>query len=84
MPGGEYCGQARLFPEDSVGDWPPSCAALSNLGAKECDATWRKYFLIIFWFLVFSQPPSCLIHVLIFYLFLVHVRVSRLFKIITV
>ena len=81
---GKDRGPARLFPEDPAGDWPHSCAALFNLGAKESDATCRKYFLIILWFLVFSQPPPCLIHVLIFYLFLVHVGVSRLFKRITV
>ena len=81
---GKDRGPARLFPEDPAGDWPHSCAALFNLGAKEFDATCRKYFLIIFWFLVFSQPPPCLIHVLIFYLFLIHVGVSRLFKKITV
>lgn len=82
--GVKHCDPARLFPEDPAGDWPSSCAALSNLGAKECDATCRKYFHIISCFLVFSQPSPCLIHVLIFYLFLIHVGVSRLFKIITV
>ena len=81
---GKDRGPARLFPEDPAGDWPHNCAALFNLGAKESDATCRKYFIIIFWLLVFSTTPA-LPNTCPNLLFVLSTcRVSRLFKRITV